>query len=109
MLDLPDKILKISSGRYFFVPFTTLLTSDLHSMLSKPTLDLTTFVTGGGTFKTVDLIAKYPDAWHILKIGYTGASIVGIAITADLVYRNIFIKLLPKHSKTDDPLEIRPE
>jgi hypothetical protein len=34
MLDLPDRILKITSGRYFFVPFITLVTSDLHFMLS---------------------------------------------------------------------------
>ena len=108
MIDLSDKVLKITSGRYFFVPFITLLSCDLHFRLSKPTLDLTTFVTGGGVFKTIDVIAKYPNDWNILKVGYIGASIVGIAITTDLIYRNIFMKLLSKHAKTDELLEIRP-
>lgn len=108
MPDLSDKVLKLASGRYFFVSFVTLLTSDLHFKLSKHTLDLTSFVTGGGGLNQVDLIVKYPDAWHILKVAYTGASIVGITITADLLYRNIFIKLLPKSRKADDLLEIRP-
>ena len=86
MPDLSDKILKYTSGKYFFVPFTTLLASDLHFMLSKPTLHLTTFVTGGGTFKAVDIIIQYPAAWHILKIGYIGASIIGITIALDFVF-----------------------
>jgi len=108
MRDLPDKILKITAGRYFFVPLTTFLSSDLHFMISKSTLKLTTYVTGGGTFKAVDIIAKYSEAWHILKIGYIFASIIGLAISSDLIYRNIFIKLLPTHTKTDELLEIRP-
>jgi hypothetical protein len=108
MPDLSDKVLKLVSGRYFFVPFIAILAGDLHFELSKHTLDLASFVTGGGGLKQVDIIAKYPNAWHLLKIGYAGVSAVGIAITADLLYRNIFIKLLPKHNKLEELEESRP-
>ena len=108
MPDLSNKLLKYTSSRYFFVPFVAILFCDLHFRLSKPTLDLISFVTGGGVFKAVDVIVKYSNVWNILKIGYKALSIIGIAITVDLIYSNIFIKLLPKHAKTDELLEIRP-
>lgn len=108
MPELADKLLKFTSGRYFFVPFTSLLISDLHLKLSKPTLELTSLITGGGILRRVDLINQYPETWKYLKFVYYGASIIGIAIAADFIYRNIFSKLLLKSPNTHELDEIRP-
>jgi len=108
MPNFPNKLLKVTSGRYFFVSFTTLLTADIHLKLSKPTLELTSLITGGSILKKVDLIAKYPEVWKDLKLVYCGASIVGIAIAADFVYRNVFSKFISKSHNSDELEEVRP-
>jgi hypothetical protein len=94
MPGLSGKIFNFTSGRYFLSP-------SLHCWLAN-------CISCGGIFKSVDIIVKYPDVWHILKIGYIVSSILGIAITADLIYKNILAKIFPKHSKADEFMEIRP-
>ena len=104
---ITDKILKFASGRYFFVPFVSLLIYNIHIRLSIPTLELSSYITGGAFIKTVDLIARYPDVWKYLKYAYLAVSIVGIAIAADFVYRNLFRKIL-NHNSSSEPAETRP-
>jgi Type IV secretion-system coupling protein DNA-binding domain. len=108
MSGLFDRFLKFLSGRYFFVPSLSLAISDLHFKLSKGTLNMTSLITGGGMFKKIDIISTWPEAWHIMKSIYYVASIVGIIITIDLIYRNIFNKLLPRNNMNDDTQESRP-
>jgi len=99
---------KLTSSRYFFTLFTTLLAYDIHIKLSKPVLELTSYITGGNLLKKVDLIGQYPQVWNILKAGYCCISPVGIAIAADFVYRNVFGKMITKSQNDDISDEIRP-
>ena len=71
-------------------------------------MELTSLITGGNVLKKVDLIAKYPEAWKYIKFVYYGASIVGIAIATDFVYRNVFSKYYLNHTILDELEEIRP-
>lgn len=102
-----DKILKFTSGKFFFVPFISLLTYDIHIRFSRPTLKLTSYITGGAFIKKVDLIDRYPDVWKYLKYAYLAVSIIGIAIIADFVYRNLFKKIF-SHGSSSEPDETRP-
>ena len=106
-MSVSDKILKFTSSRYFFVPFISIMIYDIHIRLSKPTLALSSYITGGAFIKKVDLISRYPDMWRYLKYAYPVISIIGIGITADFVYRNIFRKIL-HHVSSNEPDETRP-
>lgn len=99
-MSLTDKILKFTSSRYFFVPVVSVLTYNIHIKLSKPALALSSYITGGAFMKKVDLISRYPVIWKYLKYSYLVASIIGIAIITDLIYRNLFRKIFKSNSSS---------